>query len=48
MYQLHSGKITVDDCLRLAQKKLINEQKLKFPQFLSDIKAYNHYLDIIA
>jgi len=34
MYHLHSGKITVEDCLRLSEKKQINEEKLKYPYFL--------------
>lgn len=48
MYHLHAGKITVEDCLRLGEKKQINEEKIKLPSFLYDIKTYSHCLDIIA
>ncbi len=48
MYHLHSGKITVEDCLRLGEKKLINEEKLKFPYFLENMKQYSQCLDLIA
>lgn len=48
MYHLHSGKITVEDCLKLSEKKQISEDKMKLPLFLSNIKAYNQCLDVIA
>lgn len=48
MYHLHAGKITVDDCLRLSEKKQIVEEKMKLPAFLEDMKVYRQCLDVIA
>jgi len=48
MYHLHAGKITVEDCLRLSEKKQISEDKIKLPLFLTDMKVYAHCLDVIA
>ena len=48
LVHLHSGKISVEDCLRLSEKNLINDEKLKLPHFMKNMKAYHRYLDIIA
>lgn len=45
---LHSGKITVKDCIRLSEKGMINTDKIKIPLFLHDINAYKKALDKIA
>ena len=41
MVHLHSGKITVEDCLRLSEKNLISEEKIKIPYFMKNLK--NHH-----
>jgi hypothetical protein len=40
MYHMHSGKISVEDCMKLSEKKHINDEKLKIPTFLKDLKRY--------
>jgi hypothetical protein len=45
---LHAGKITVKDCLRLSEKGLIATEKLKVPLFLKDMVSYRKALDRIA
>lgn len=48
MINLHSGKITVEDCLRLTEKKWINSEKIRVPHFLKNMKKYLECLDCIA
>lgn len=48
LVHLHSGKITVEDCLRLSEKHLINEEKIKLPYFMRNLKGYAKCLDTIA
>lgn len=45
---LHSGKITVKDCIRLSEKGLINREKIMIPYFLKNMDAYMKALDRIA
>ena len=45
---LHSGKITVKDCMRLSEKGLIVNEKIKIPLFLNEINCYKNALDHIA
>jgi hypothetical protein len=45
---LHAGKITVKDCIRLGEKGLINREKMMVPLFLKDMEAYKKALDRIA
>ncbi len=46
---LHCGKITVEDCLKLTEKGQINNKdKVKVPLFLNDMKHYLKCLDRIA
>jgi hypothetical protein len=47
-YDLHAGKITVKDCIRLSEKGLILTDKIKIPGFLKDINTYKKALDRIA
>jgi hypothetical protein len=44
----HCGKLTVKDCLRLSEKKLITDEKIKLPYFLKNLDEYNRALDRIA
>ncbi|EAS05765.2 hypothetical protein TTHERM_01042050 (macronuclear) [Tetrahymena thermophila SB210] len=48
LVKLHSGKITVKDCIKLTEKNLINTEKIKIPYFLKDINLYKKALDRIA
>lgn len=48
MLNLHCGKIDLEDCLKLTEKKMINTDKIKIPHFLNNMKAYLQCLDIIA
>jgi hypothetical protein len=45
---LHAGKITVKDCIRLTEKGLISTERIKVPLFLADICGYKRALDHIA
>jgi hypothetical protein len=45
---LHAGKITVKDCIRLGEKGLINRDKIMVPYFLKNMDAYMMALDRIA
>lgn len=45
---MHCGKLTLKDCLRIGEKKLFVYQKIKKPYFISDINLYNKSLDRIA
>jgi hypothetical protein len=45
---LHCGKVTAKDCLRLTEKKQITYAGIKIPYFLRDIEEYNRVLDRIA
>lgn len=45
---LHCGKLTVKDCLRLSEKKLISYTGIKLPYFLNDLGLYAQALDRIA
>lgn len=45
---LHCGKMTVKDCLKLSEKKQINYTGLKMPYFLKNLDEYMRTLDRIA
>ncbi len=47
-YNLHAGKITIKDCIRLSEYGLINSEKIKHPQFLSNLENYKKALERIA
>lgn len=48
MIDMHCGKFTAKDCMKLAEKKLISHEKIKLPYFLTDLKKYHSALDRIA
>lgn len=48
MIDMHCGKMTVKDCIKMGEKKLINYEKIKLPYFLTDLKKYQLALDRIA
>lgn len=45
---MHCGKMTVKDCIKMGEKKLISYEKIKLPYFLKDMKKYLQALDRIA
>lgn len=46
---LHCGKISVEDCLKLTEKGHVNsKEKVKTPLFINDMKNYLKCLDKIA
>ncbi|KRX01415.1 hypothetical protein PPERSA_01318 [Pseudocohnilembus persalinus] len=45
---LHAGKITVKDCIRLTEKNQFNLDKLKMPYFINDMQKYKKALERIA
>lgn len=47
-YNLHAGKISVSDCIRLTEKNVIQTEKCKIPYFLQNINLYQKVLDRIA
>ena len=48
MIDMHCGKLTIKDCIKLAEKKLISHDKIKLPYFLKDLQKYHSALDRIA
>ena len=45
---LHSGKISVKDCIKLTEKGSINTNNILIPYFLRDIHLYYKALNRIA
>ncbi len=45
---MHSGKITVKDCIRLTKQGYITNDKIKLPYFLNNMELYMKALDRIA
>ena len=45
---LHAGKLTVKDCIKLTDKGIINIEKIKLANFLKDMDLYMKALDRIA
>jgi hypothetical protein len=48
MIDMHCGKMTVKDCIKMGEKKMLNYEKIKLPYFLKDMKKYLQALDRIA
>ena len=47
--ELHCGKITVEDCLRLSERGQIQlNEKSKLPLFMKDMNTYMRCMDYVA